>query len=102
LFTARPRCPYQYSEVISAIRKDVKLGNVENAIYWATVIREFSPRWETAHRIVAKQLWISAAEDVDDPAVVLRAFALFQKGKEVPETEHIIFLIAQMCAARKY
>ena len=89
-------------EVVSALRKDVKLGTVAEAIYWATVLREFSPRWETAHKLIAKQLWISAAEDIDDPAVVLRAFAFHQMATVVPETEHMMFLIAQMCAARKY
>ena len=53
--------PYYGMEVISALRKDVKLGNVSDAIYWATVLREYSPRWETAHKMIAKQLWISAA-----------------------------------------
>ena len=97
-----PLGPYQWYEVVSALRKDVKLGNAEDAIYWATVMIKFTEKWETAHKSLAKQLWISAAEDIDDPAVVARAFAVFQMAKEVPETEHLMYLIAQMCSARKY
>lgn len=91
---------YPLHEVLSAFRKTIKLGDVENAVYWLTVILEKGS--STAPKMAAKQLWIVAAEDVDDEAVVLRAFAVFQMAGVVPETDHLYFLVAQMCRARKW
>jgi hypothetical protein len=92
--------PYDGLEVISAMRKSIKLGDVEQAIYWLNVVLEFAG--PSAQATVAKQLWIVAAEDVDDPMVVVRAFAVMQNVGRVSETDHLVFLAAQMCRAPKW
>lgn len=90
---------YDYYEVVSALRKCIKLGMVEDAIYWANVTLTGSP---SGQKIVAKQLWIMAAEDIYDEAVVLRAFAVYQMAGKVDETDHIFFLVARMARAPKW
>jgi replication-associated recombination protein RarA len=92
--------PYDGFEVISALRKSIRLGDLEQAIYWAHTVLEFAG--PSAQSTVAKQLWIVAAEDVDDPIVVLRAFAVWQTAGKTSETDHLMFLIAQMCRAEKW
>ncbi len=92
--------PYDSFEVLSAFRKSVKLDRPEEAIYWLTVLLEFGGK--SAPKTAAKQLWIMAAEDVDDPALVLRAFAVYSMAGAVPETDHLYFLTAAMCKARKW
>ena len=91
---------YELFEVISALRKTIKLADVEAAIYWATVILTFGGKG--GPRLLTRQLWIMAAEDIDDQAVVMRAFAVYQMAGTVSETDHLIYLIAQMCEARKW
>lgn len=93
-----PLGPYDYMEVVSALRKTIKLNDQEQAIYWTNVMLTFGVK----QKAIAKQLWIMAAEDIDDPVVVLRAFAVFQMADVVPETDHLFFLVAQMCKARKW
>lgn len=95
-----PIGPYEHSEVLSALRKTIKLGLKEEAIYWLNVIVTKAERG--GPKMAAKQLWIMAAEDIDDQAVVMRAFAVFQMASAVQETDHLFFLVAQMCDAPKW
>ena len=95
-----PLGPYNYHEVLSALRKEIKLNRPEDAIYWANVILTFGEKAGPA--TLAKQLWIMAAEDIDDPMIVLRAFAVFQMVKTVPESDHLFYLVGAMCKARKW
>lgn len=88
--------PYPYFEVLSALRKTIKLADKESAIYWANICLEFYKGGDPA-KMVAKQLWIMAAEDIDEPSIVLRAFAVWQMAGTAGETDHIFFLAAQMC-----
>jgi hypothetical protein len=39
---------------------------------------------------------------VDDPVVAMRAYAVHQMAGVVPETDHLFYLVAQMCRARKW
>lgn len=91
---------YDGFEVVSALRKSIKLGDVEQAIYWLHVVLEHGGNG--AQATAARQLWIVAAEDVDDPVVVLRSAAVLQMVGKVAETDHLFFLAAQMCRARKW
>jgi hypothetical protein len=95
-----PLGPYDFGEVLSALRKTIKLGDPENAIYWLNVLLTHGGK--TAQATAAKQLWVMAAEDVDDPAIVVRAFAVFQMAGRVGETDHLFFLVAEMCGAPKW
>lgn len=90
---------YDYYETVSALRKCIKIGNVEDSIYWANVILTYHT---SGQKVVAKQLWIMACEDIFDEAVVLRAFAVYQMAGKVQETDHIFFLIARMARATKW
>jgi replication-associated recombination protein RarA len=90
---------YDYYEVISALRKEIKLGREEDAIYWLNVLITCS---DSGAKTAAKQLWIMAAEDIDDELVVLRAFAVYQMAGKVSETDHLFFLAARMCHAPKW
>lgn len=90
---------YDFFETISALRKDIKLGRTEDAIYWLNVLLTYS---ESGAKTAAKQLWIMASEDIDDQAVVMRAFAVYQMISKVSETDHLFFLVSQMCSARKW
>lgn len=90
---------YDYFEVVSALRKCIKLGSVEDSIYWANVILTYHP---SGQKVVAKQLYIMAAEDVFDEAVVMRAFAVYQMAGKIAETDHIFFLVARMARAVKW
>lgn len=91
---------YDGREVLSAFRKEIVLGNDENAIYWANAI--LTHGGQSSQRLLAKQCWIIAAEVVDDPVVVMRAFAVHQMAGTVSEEDHAFFLVAQMCRARKW
>lgn len=90
---------YDFYEVISAFRKEIVLGRVEEAIYWLTVLLTHS---ESGNKTAAKQLWIVAAEVVDDDNCVMRAFAVYQMTSKVNETDHLYHLTAKMCRANKW
>jgi hypothetical protein len=98
--TPPPLGPYDHFEVLSALRKSVKLADTEAAIYWLNVLLTHGGR--SGPTTAAKQLWIMAAEDVDDPQIVLRAFAVVTMAGKVPETDHLVYLTAAMCSARKW
>lgn len=91
---------YDGREVLSAFRKSVVLADTDAAVYWANVVLTYGG--QHAARTLAKQCWIVAAEVVDDPVVVVRAGAVLQHAESVPETDHLFFLIAQMCLAAKW
>jgi len=90
---------YDYYETISALRKEIKLGRTEDAIYWLNVLLTHHA---SGAKIAAKQLWIMAAEDIYDEQIVLRAFAVYQMAGKVSETDHLFFLAARMCKATKW
>lgn len=100
-YSPPPLGPYQYHEVLSALRKEIKLNDLEAAIYWANVILTFS-EGKTGKRTLAKQLWIMSTEDIDDPAIVQRAFVVYQMVDSVAETDQFLYLVAHMCRARKW
>jgi hypothetical protein len=89
---------YNQYEVTSALRKTIKLGLKEDAIYWLNVLLEGG---DTAKKKAARNLWIMAAEDIDEPMIAIRAYAVFQMISKVPETDHLYFLVAAMCSAPK-
>jgi hypothetical protein len=60
---------YDFYKVVSALRKTIKLGQKEDAIYWLHVLVTLS---DSGAKTAAKQLWIMAGEDIADEMVVLR------------------------------
>jgi hypothetical protein len=87
--------PYPLHEVISALRKDVKLRRLPDAIYWLTLLLEKGPPY--AAKMCAKQLMIVASEDVCDESVMIRAYVVHQTVQHVTETDALYFLVARMC-----
>ena len=95
-----PLGPYQYHEVLSALRKEIKLDRPQQAIYWLSVLLKYGG--PSASKTAAKQLWIMAAEDCHDQAVTMRAFATYQMISVVGESDQLFFLTYQMCKAQKW
>jgi hypothetical protein len=94
-----PLMGYPFYEVLSSLRKTIKLGDKEDAIYWANVIIEGYNG--NAAKLVARQLWIMAAEDIDDPLIVIRAMAVYNMAGTAGETDHLFYLAAAMCDAMR-
>jgi len=96
--SGRPMLPpisgYDQFEVVSSLRKSIKHRDVDQAIYWLQVLIE-----NKLVRKAARNLWIMAAEDIDEPMVVLRAFAVFVTANKVNETDHMLYLTQMMAAA---
>lgn len=93
-FYLPPISGYDQFEVVSSLRKSIKHRDVDQAIYWLQVLIE-----NQLVKKAAKNLWIMAAEDIDEPMVVLRAFACFVTANKVNETDHLLYLTQAMCSA---
>jgi hypothetical protein len=91
---------YNWFEVMSALRKSIKLHDKEAAIYWVNVVLSGSDKGGA--KSVAKQLWIMSTEDVYDADIVLRAAAVYQMADKVPETDQVYYLAAAMCDAKMW
>lgn len=92
--------PYPLHEVLSSLRKTIKLNDLEQAIYWANVILTYGGKG--AGRMLCKQLWIMAAEDIDDTGMTIRIASVWSMIDLVPETDHLFYLVGAMCRARKW
>lgn len=102
MYEMPPFGPYQYHEVLSSLRKEIKLGRLDEAVYWAQVILTKSEKPETGQKTLAKQLWIMASEDMYSTEVTIRAFIALETAGKVRETDQFIFLVALMCRAPKW
>jgi len=91
---------YDFFEVISSLRKEIKLGRTREAIYWLNTILTYDE--VSGAKTAAKQLYIMAAEDIYDEQVVLRAATVYQMIGKVSETDHLFYLVARMCEAEKW
>lgn len=95
-----PYGPYQYHEVLSALRKSIKIDDKEQAIYWANVILTYG---ETrGPKTLIGQLWIMAAEDCYDPALCVRIGVTYLMTGKVSETDHLFQIVYEMCGATKW
>jgi hypothetical protein len=91
---------YDGYEVRSALRKEIKLGNLDAAIYWANVM--ISQGGTEGRTNLVKQMFIMATEDCYGDAVFLRAAMTLQVQNKVGETDCLYFLVAAMCRAEKW
>ncbi len=91
---------YDGREVLSALRKEIVLADLDGAIYWSNVILTHGGKG--SKRLLARQCWIIAAEVVDDPLAVVRAHAVFQMADQVAETDHLMHLVAILCDSVKW
>lgn len=93
--------PYQNREVVSALRKEIKLGRLEQALYWLTVMLDLGDGSASHRSYIARQLWIVAGEDIYDQNIVLQAYAVFQMTNVCYETDHLYNLVSHMVKAPK-
>lgn len=90
------RCgPYSLDEVLSSLRKSLKLRFLDDSMFWLTCLLEHGP--QGAARMAAKQMLVVATEDVDDEAVFLRALATYETVGVISETDSLYFLAARIC-----
>lgn len=92
--------PYGYHEVLSALRKSIKIDDREAAIYWANVILEYGDK--AGPKTLIGQLWIMAAEDLYDPAMCVRIGVTYLMCGKVSETDHLFQIVYEMCKATKW
>ena len=94
--------PYDFYEVTSAFRKDIKLGNKESAIFWLTVFLEFGDK--SAIDYVLRQCWIMLAEDMYNPQLSSYCASIISMKKQVycRETDHLFVLVTEMCDSEKW
>lgn len=88
--------PYPNREVVSVLRKEIKLGRPEQAIYWLSVMLQMGSGSKGHLSYIARQLWIVAAEDLFDQQIVLQAFAVNQMIGLASETDHLYQLVYRM------
>jgi hypothetical protein len=103
-FFLPPIFGYDQFEVTSSLRKAIKHRDVDQAIYWVQVLIEsdhIDPNSSSRAGLkkAARNLWIMAAEDIDEPMVVLRAFAVLLTAGAVRESDHLLYLVQAMCTA---
>lgn len=96
-----PLGPYDNREVVSALRKSVKMARTEEAIWWLTVALECSNHSGGHLKYLGRQLWIMAGEDMFDQQIVLQAYAVYQMIGTCNETDHMYQLVYRMCEAEK-
>jgi hypothetical protein len=97
-----PLGPYDNREVVSALRKEIKLGRTEQALYWLTVMIDMGDWSSRSHRsYIARQLWIVAGEDLWDQQIVLQAKAVFDMVNVASETDHLYQLVYRMTKAAR-
>jgi len=94
-----PLGPYDNREVVSALRKSIKMGRTEDAIWWLTVALDLG-KGGTA-KYLARQLWIVAAEDLFDPMIVIQAGIVYQMTGICQETDHLYQLVYRMTKCEK-
>ena len=93
--------PYPNREVISALRKEIKLGRHEQALYWLTVMLELGDGSKAHLGYIIRQLWIVSAEDLFDQGIVIQTAAVLANFGLAAETDHLYQLVYRMCDARK-
>jgi hypothetical protein len=103
-FYLPPIFGYDQFEVTSSLRKAIKHRDVDSAIYWVQVLIEsdhIDPNSTSRSGLkkAARNLWIMAAEDIDEPMIVLRAFAVLMTAGMVRESDHLLYLVQAMCTA---
>jgi len=94
---------YSFDEVTSALQKEIRLGNEENAFYWALEL------YEVAYYYVWKRLLIIASEDVGmaAPGVVQQVIALSQGWEMAKKTsfyvdpQSVVMAVMLLCRSPK-
>ena len=93
---------YDRYEVVSTLRKEIKLGNKENACYWTALILNQGGRGGRGYLL--RQLWIMCAEDLWSTECSNYCASITQMEKDfyLKETDHFYGLVCRMCDAPKF
>lgn len=81
--------PYSQTEVISALRKEIKLADVSKAIYWTYIMLEFGD--ESFVRKACRQLVVMSAEDLHDDGFTLESTEMMKRAKDGDLTHNEIY-----------
>jgi hypothetical protein len=93
--------PYSQTEVISALRKEIKLADVDKAIFWAHIMLEYGD--DSFVRKACRQLVVMSAEDLHDDGFTLESTQLMKAAKAGTIThEEIYDAVARACKMEKW
>jgi len=93
--------PYGQTEVISALRKEIKLGDVDKAIWWTFVMLEYGDY--TFVTKLCRQLIVMSAEDLNDDGFTLESVGMMKRAKEHQLTNDDIYdAVARACKMEKW
>ena len=93
---------YDRYEVTSALRKEIKLGNIEGAFICVNLLLTHGGKPARNH--ILKQCWIMCAEDLWDARLSIYTASIIQMEKAVGvmEEDHFYQLVYRMCKATKW
>jgi hypothetical protein len=92
---------YSQTEVISALRKEIKLADVDKAIYWAYIMLEYGD--QSFVRKLARQLVVMSAEDLHDDSFTLESVELIKRAKKGEVADSDLYdAVARACHMEKW
>lgn len=92
---------YSQTEVISALRKEIKLADVDKAIYWAYIMVEYGD--QSFITKLARQLVVMSAEDLHDDSFTLESVELIKRAKKKEVTPDELYdAVARACKMEKW
>ena len=93
--------PYSQTEVISALRKEIKLADVDKAIYWTYIMLEYGD--DSFVRKACRQLVVMSAEDLHDDGFTLESTQMMKRAKDGDLTHDEIYdAVARACRMEKW
>jgi hypothetical protein len=92
---------YSQTEVISALRKEIKLADVDKAIYWAYIMLEYGD--QSFRKKLCRQLVVMSAEDLHDDGFTLESTELMKRAASGEVTDDELFdAVARACKMEKW
>lgn len=88
---------YNQKDVISALIKEMRLGNLEGAMWWARVMEEAGDVWNLCRRLL-----IFAFEDAFGEGIQMYSVACWQAWTSIKDANIWFAWIERLCAARKF
>ncbi|MEW6613911.1 MAG: hypothetical protein AB1401_00345 [Thermodesulfobacteriota bacterium] len=90
---------YNQKDVISALIKEMRLGNVENALYWLQVTQEAGDSWW----YIGRRLLIFTYEDCFGVEAAIYSNAAWQALNFTKDSENILFAwVERLCKLTKF
>ncbi len=104
LFQLLTKNGYNFDEVASALQKEIRRGNEENAMYWALELHESNYNGYLFRRlpvIAAEDIGLASPETVSQVCQVCQYGLYMFDNKKRIDTALLGFLILLMCRAKK-